>query len=151
MAYFPTFLLMLQNKFFVTDNWTRCWISSRICIFYILFYLSLLGWDIKQLIGLMSSSNLSFKLSTLVILQYLNDLKYFIIFNHISGHVLVFFYVRSPDGQILLQSPNFFFFRLSWNFFSARFGPLGLRNCNKKVSRLSSVCCLSNTQNLSPA
>ena len=51
-------------------------------------------------------------------------------------------YVRSPQGHILLQSRKFFFFRLSWNFFSAGFGPLGLRNCNKNVVCLSSVCLM---------
>ena len=53
---------------------------------------------------------------------------------------LGFLYVQSPEGYILLQFWKLFFFRLSWNFFSGRFGPLGLRNCNKKF-----VCvCLSN-------
>ena len=52
-----------------------------------------------------------------------------------------FLYARSPEGHVLLQSRKFFFFRLSWNFFSARFGPLGLRNCNEKFScRLIVVC-----------
>ena len=53
-------------------------------------------------------------------------------------------YVWSPGGHILLQS-RIFFFRLSWNFISARFGPLGVRNCNKKFVCLSCECvCLSN-------
>ena len=44
-----------------------------------------------------------------------------------------------PEDVILLQSRNFFF-RLSWNFFSPCFGPLGLRNCNTNFVCLSVVC-----------
>ena len=58
-------------------------------------------------------------------------------------------YVRSSEGRVLLQSPKKLFSSYSAEtFFPSRFRPLGLRNCNKKISCLSvvrqllSVCLL---------
>ena len=51
---------------------------------------------------------------------------------------LKFFYDRSLGWHILLQSQKLFLLQLSWNFFSALFGPLGLRNSNK-----NSVCLMA--------
>ena len=39
----------------------------------------------------------------------------------LTTHSHKFLYVRSPEGHILLQSPNFSFFRSSWNFFFSTF------------------------------
>ena len=52
-------------------------------------------------------------------------------------------YVRSPEGHILLQSRKFFFFLLSWNFLSARSGPLGLRIFFVCLSVVCLSVCLS--------
>ena len=73
--------------------------------------------------------------------------------NYITYHFLLyvalinlFLYVRSSWGHILLQSRKFFFFPIESKLFSPRFGPLGLRNCSKKIVCLFvclSVVCLS--------